>query len=171
MYFDQQTHACACVHMVENNEKRLKIIKKVLFSSCAQETHVRLMQEHTTSHCINFLFYSFFYSRSWKRPWSATTSTACTNEWPPHTPRTKPRTRKLKSSTKSWQKDSAKNWKSGSSWDSSTLRQKIWKMPGIKVLHLIIQPFRYQSHLCYSTVTCKVLLNRPQRYWIGSNVN
>ena len=32
--------------MVENNEKRLKIIKKVLFSSYARETHVRLTQEH-----------------------------------------------------------------------------------------------------------------------------
>ena len=46
MYFDQQTHACACIHMVENNEKRLKIIKKVLFSLYARETHVRLTQEH-----------------------------------------------------------------------------------------------------------------------------
>ena len=35
-------HACACVHMVENNKKRLKIIKKVLFSSYAQEAHVSL---------------------------------------------------------------------------------------------------------------------------------
>ena len=34
------------VHMVENNEKCLKIIKKVLFSSYARETHVRLTQEH-----------------------------------------------------------------------------------------------------------------------------
>ena len=32
--------------MVENNEKCSKIIKKVLFSSYARETHVRLMQEH-----------------------------------------------------------------------------------------------------------------------------
>ena len=46
MYFDQQTHACACVHMVKNNEKHLKMIKKVLLSSYTRETHVRLMQEH-----------------------------------------------------------------------------------------------------------------------------
>ena len=45
VYFDQRTHACAYIHMVENNEKHLKIIKKVLFSSYAQETHVRLTQE------------------------------------------------------------------------------------------------------------------------------
>ena len=32
--------------MVENNEKRLIITKKVLFSSYARETHVRLTQEH-----------------------------------------------------------------------------------------------------------------------------
>ena len=46
MYFDLQTHACACIHMVINNEKCLKIIKKLLFSSYAQENHVRLTQEH-----------------------------------------------------------------------------------------------------------------------------
>ena len=46
VYFDQQMHAYAIVYMVENNEKRLKITIKVLFSSCALETHVRLTQEH-----------------------------------------------------------------------------------------------------------------------------
>ena len=42
VYFNQQTHACACIHMVKNNEKHLKITKKY-----AQETLVRLrlMQE------------------------------------------------------------------------------------------------------------------------------
>ena len=35
MYFDQQTHACACIGMVDNNnKKRSKIIKNILFSSC-----------------------------------------------------------------------------------------------------------------------------------------
>ena len=29
VYFDQRAHACACVYKVENNENRLKIIKKV----------------------------------------------------------------------------------------------------------------------------------------------
>ena len=46
VYFDQRTHACACDHMVENNDKCMKIIKKVLFSSYAGETHVRLTQEY-----------------------------------------------------------------------------------------------------------------------------
>ena len=27
VYFDQQTHACACVHMVENNENTQKLLK------------------------------------------------------------------------------------------------------------------------------------------------
>ena len=39
-YFDQQMHALACIHMVEINENRLKIVKKVLFSSYTRETHV-----------------------------------------------------------------------------------------------------------------------------------
>ena len=45
MYFDLGMHACACVHMVENIEKRSKIIKRVLFSLYARETQVRLTQE------------------------------------------------------------------------------------------------------------------------------
>ena len=46
--FDQRLGVVnfAGVHMVENNEKRLKIIKKILFSSYARETQVRLTQEH-----------------------------------------------------------------------------------------------------------------------------
>ena len=36
-------HACACVHMGENNEKCLRISKKVLFSSYPQEIHVNLV--------------------------------------------------------------------------------------------------------------------------------
>ena len=53
MYFDQRTHAWACVHRVKNNEKHLKIIKKVLFSSYTRETQVRLTQEHEQ----NAIFY------------------------------------------------------------------------------------------------------------------
>ena len=34
VYFDQQTHAWACVRMVENNKKHSKMMKKVPFSSC-----------------------------------------------------------------------------------------------------------------------------------------
>ena len=37
--FDQQMNAWACVHMVENDKKPLKMMKKVPFSSCAQEAH------------------------------------------------------------------------------------------------------------------------------------
>ena len=37
MYFDQQTHACACFGMVENDQKHLKMSKKVSFSSFARE--------------------------------------------------------------------------------------------------------------------------------------
>ena len=40
VYFDQRMHACTGVHMVENYEKRLKTIKKVLFSSYAGEAHI-----------------------------------------------------------------------------------------------------------------------------------
>ena len=35
-------HACACVCMVENDEKCSKIIENILFSSCAREAHVKL---------------------------------------------------------------------------------------------------------------------------------
>ena len=31
VYFDQWMHASACIHMVENNEKHSKIMKKYLF--------------------------------------------------------------------------------------------------------------------------------------------
>ena len=31
VYFNQQTHACACACMVENDKNRSKIIKKYLF--------------------------------------------------------------------------------------------------------------------------------------------
>ena len=40
--FDQPTHVCACVRMVENDKKRSKTIKNILFSSCVREAHVRL---------------------------------------------------------------------------------------------------------------------------------
>ena len=29
MYFDQPTHACACVHMVENDKKHSKMMKRM----------------------------------------------------------------------------------------------------------------------------------------------
>ena len=31
VYFDQQTHACACIRMVENDQKHSKMSKKYLF--------------------------------------------------------------------------------------------------------------------------------------------
>ena len=46
VYFDQQTHACTCICMVENDKKRLKMIKNILFSSCVREAHVRLMYKY-----------------------------------------------------------------------------------------------------------------------------
>ena len=46
VYFDQQTHACACVRMVENNNKHLIMMKKVPFSSCTQEAHERLTKKN-----------------------------------------------------------------------------------------------------------------------------
>ena len=46
MYFDQQTHACACVRMVENDKKHSKMMKKVLFLLFAREAHVRRMKKN-----------------------------------------------------------------------------------------------------------------------------
>ena len=43
VYFDQQRHACACICVVKNKENHWKIMKKVLFSSWAQEAHIKLM--------------------------------------------------------------------------------------------------------------------------------
>ena len=40
VYFDQRAHACPCVPMVENEENPLKIIIKVIFSSCLGDAHV-----------------------------------------------------------------------------------------------------------------------------------
>ena len=37
VYFDQRTHACACVRMVENDKKHKKMMKKVPFGSCTRE--------------------------------------------------------------------------------------------------------------------------------------
>ena len=39
VYFDQQTHACACVSMVENDEKHWKMIEKsTFFIMCTRGT-------------------------------------------------------------------------------------------------------------------------------------
>ena len=37
LYFDQQMHACACVRMVENYKKHLKMMKKIPLSSSTWE--------------------------------------------------------------------------------------------------------------------------------------
>ena len=42
VYFDQRTHACACVCMVENDQNHCKMSEKVLFSSCVREAYERL---------------------------------------------------------------------------------------------------------------------------------
>ena len=39
MYFNQQMHNCACVHMVEIDWKHWKIMKKVPFPSYTREAH------------------------------------------------------------------------------------------------------------------------------------
>ena len=53
VYFDQQTHACACICMVENDEKHLKSWKKYLFmctrGSC--ETHEEKQLRLTWASC------------------------------------------------------------------------------------------------------------------------
>ena len=46
VYFDQRTHACACVRMVENDQKHSKMSKKVPFSSCVREAYKRLTNKN-----------------------------------------------------------------------------------------------------------------------------
>ena len=45
VYFNQLRHACTCVCMVENDQNHSKMSKKVPFSSCAWEAHVRLTKK------------------------------------------------------------------------------------------------------------------------------
>ena len=45
VYFDQGTHACACLRMVENDQKHKKIMKKVPLYH-AGEAHVRLTKKN-----------------------------------------------------------------------------------------------------------------------------
>ena len=51
MYFEQRTHAYACVHMVENNEKRLKIIKKYYLDKLAHVQVVINCRDRDTPMC------------------------------------------------------------------------------------------------------------------------
>ena len=51
VYFNQQTHACTCVRMVENDQKHSKMSKKVPFSSCAREAHIRLTKKNKKKVC------------------------------------------------------------------------------------------------------------------------
>ena len=46
VYFDQRTHACSRIRRVENDQKHLKMSKKVSFSSFAWEAHVRHTQKN-----------------------------------------------------------------------------------------------------------------------------
>ena len=55
VYFDQRTHACACVCMVENDKNIQKWWKKYL-SSCAREAQVRPMKKNEEK-----VFVLFFY--------------------------------------------------------------------------------------------------------------
>ena len=63
MFFDQQMHACACICMFKNDQKHLKIIKKLPFSSCIPEAHVRLTKKNEEkSLSVNFfLCFSWFF--------------------------------------------------------------------------------------------------------------
>ena len=56
VYLDQWTHACACVCMDENNEKHLKMMKKVSFASCAWEVHERRMRGAWEAHLRCMIF-------------------------------------------------------------------------------------------------------------------
>ena len=47
VYFDQQTHACACIHMVENDQKHWIIMKKYLF----HHAYERLMKKKEEKVC------------------------------------------------------------------------------------------------------------------------
>ena len=62
MYFEQRTHACACIRMVENDRKHKKMMKKVSFprfSSCAlHEPLIRMMEKVLFSSFSN-VFYRF----------------------------------------------------------------------------------------------------------------
>ena len=46
VYFDQRTHACACVRMVENDQNHCKMSEKVPFSSCVREAYERLTNKN-----------------------------------------------------------------------------------------------------------------------------
>ena len=56
LYFDQQTHACARVRMVENDQKHLKMSKKCfqLISTMQMHAHVRWLK-YTTDNLFLFL--------------------------------------------------------------------------------------------------------------------
>ena len=62
VYFDQRTHACASVRMVQNDQKHKKIMEKVPFSSCTRETHVRLTKRNRWPTNYFLSFSSFFYA-------------------------------------------------------------------------------------------------------------
>ena len=44
-------HAFACIRMVENDQKHKKMMKKVHFSSCIPEAHVRLTKKKEKKVC------------------------------------------------------------------------------------------------------------------------
>ena len=46
VYFDQGTHAWACVRMFKNDRKHKKMMIKVSFPSCVREAHVRPMKKN-----------------------------------------------------------------------------------------------------------------------------
>ena len=60
VYFDQQTHACACVRMVENDKKHSKMMKKVLFLLFAREALVRRMKKNEEKSHNFWMFFIVF---------------------------------------------------------------------------------------------------------------
>ena len=50
VYFDQPTHACACVRMVENDQNHSKMTKKVPFLSCVREAYEQKRRKKSFSY-------------------------------------------------------------------------------------------------------------------------
>ena len=48
-------HACACIRMVENDQKQSKAMKKVPFSSCRREAHKRLTKKNKEKQIKQFV--------------------------------------------------------------------------------------------------------------------
>ena len=56
VYFDQQTHAYTCIHMLENKEKCLKIVKSTFFIIRTRDSR----KAHTRTWVLYFYFFKDF---------------------------------------------------------------------------------------------------------------